>query len=606
MSEAAIVSSERARLKVLERLHILDSGYEKPFDRIVRMVASFFNVPNVGIHLLDDTTQWVKAFEGERFACPRDESVCQFILETNKLMVIPDLREDQRTRNLAIVIGQPYLRFYAGMPLITQDGYTVGTLCLIDMQPRGQLSIVQQSALQEFAALVTEVMELRVRYQRSEQALHTATEFDAATGLHNRATVIREGQHLLDAAGNGAVTAAIKVRLDRMSLVLRAAGQQGGLMVIRTVAKRLSALLGPDDLLGRGDGNNFILLHISQQQEDSVALNNWLNDMANRILATIAEPINLAEQKANITASLGLAIMNSDSPVYHVVDAASAASLGSRELGGNQARRFSVQEFSAFQDRISIETDLRESIIEAAFLVHYQPIVDMANHGRIVGAEALVRWPRGDKLPVGPDHFIPVAEEIGLIHELGLWVFSTACQDLANWQQQGHLLWVSVNLSPVQLNDPLLVEKLVKLTNAAGVAPRHIKLEITEGALETHFTEVNHTLNKLNEAGFTLAVDDFGTGHSSMNRVIRLPFDTLKVDRGFVSDCPDGAGAAVVTSMGALAHSLNMDLVAEGIETEQQERFLLEHGYRLGQGYRYAKPMPATMLTGLLNAQLKN
>ncbi|WP_214000482.1 EAL domain-containing protein [Arsukibacterium sp.] len=600
MSESNVVNLESARLNALERLHIVNSGYEQPFDRIVRMVADFFNVPNVGIHLLDDATQWVKAFAGEQFACPRDQSVCQFILETNQLMVIPDLREDERTRNLAIVTGAPHLRFYAGMPLITSDGYTIGTVCLIDMQPRGKLSAPQQKLFQEFAALITEVMELRVRYQRTEQALHTATDFDAATGLPNRATVIREGQRLLDNAGPQAATAVIKVRLDRMSLVLRTFGQQGGLTVVRTVAQRLSNLLGPDVYLGRGDGNNFILIHIGRQSEDSITLNNWLDDKANQVLAAIARPIVIGTQKANITASLGLALMNHHSAVYHVVDAASAASLGSRELGGNQARRFSAEEFSAFRERISIETELREAAIEKAFLLHYQPIVDIAEQGKVVGAEALIRWPREDKLPIGPDRFIPVAEEIGIIHELGLWVFNTACRDLASWQQHDQALWISVNLSPVQLSDPLLADKLVARAQQSGIACSQIKLEITEGALETHFTDVNQTLNKLHQAGFTLAIDDFGTGHSSMNRVIRLPFDSLKVDRGFVSDCPDGAGAAVVSSMASLASQLNMDLIAEGVETEQQEQFLLQLGYRLAQGYRYARPMSAEALTRYL------
>lgn len=600
MQQTNVVSMEGARLEALERLHIVNSSYEQPFDRIVRLVAHFFQVPNVGIHLLDDTTQWVKAFEGKEFSCPRDESVCQFILETNELMVIPDLREDVRTRNLAIVTGAPHLRFYAGMPLITSDGYTIGTLCLIDMQPRQRLTEPQQKLFQEFTALVTEVMEMRVRYQRSEQALHAATDFDAVTGLQNRATVIREGQHVLDQAGTDGATAVIKVRLDRMSLVLRSFGQQGGLTVVRTVAERLSTLLEPDVYLGRGDGNHFLLIHIGRNSNGNADLNNWLDKKAKQILAAIARPIAIGEQRANITASLGMALMDSQSAVYQVVDAASAASLGSRELGGNQARRFSNHEFSAFRERITLETELREAVIEQAFILHYQPVVDMAEQNKVVGAEALIRWPRQAKLSVGPDRFIPVAEEVGIIHELGLWVFSTACRDLANWQQQGKALWISVNLSPVQLSDPQLVEKLVAEAESAGITCQQIKLEITEGALETHFEEVNQTLNKLHQAGFTLAVDDFGTGHSSMNRVIRMPFDTIKIDRGFVSDCPHGAGAAVVTSMGALARQLQLDLIAEGVETEQQESFLLQHGYRLGQGYRYAKPMSAEALANHL------
>ncbi|MDX1676455.1 GGDEF and EAL domain-containing protein [Arsukibacterium sp.] len=591
---------ENARLDALDRLQIMHSGYEQPFDRIVRMVANLFDVPNVGIHLLDDSNQWVKAFEGQRFACPRDQSVCQFILEINELMVIPDLREDVRTRELAIVSGPPHLRFYAGMPLITSDGYTVGTLCLIDMQPRAGLDKAQQTQFQEFAALITEVMELRVHYQRTAQALHKATEFDAVTGLYNRVALIREGQRLLGQAGNDAATAVIKVRLDRMNLVLGSFGQQGGLAVMQTIAGRLSALSEPPVLLGRGNGNNFVLIRIGTDTDSQATLELWLNDMASRILTAVTQPIALAEHSINLTASLGLALMDNNTAVYHVVDAASAASLGSRELGGNQARRFSAEEFSAFRDRINIEAELRKAFSEQLFELHYQPIIDMSEQGQIRGAEALIRWPRPGNLPIGPDQFIPVAEEIGIISELGLWVFSTACRDLASWQQ-GRQLWIAVNLSPVQLTDPQLTDKLVSRAQAAGVSCSQIKLEITEGALETEYDSVSKTLRELHQAGFMLAVDDFGTGHSSMNRVIRMPFDALKVDRGFVSDCPDGAGAAVVTSMGALADQLNMELIAEGVETASQEAFLLQHGYRLAQGYRYARPMPADAFSNYLN-----
>lgn len=213
-----------------------------------------------------------------------------------------------------------------------------------------------------------------------------------------------------------------------------------------------------------------------------------------------------------------------------------------------------------------------------------------------------MRWPRGDKHAVGPDRFIPIAEETGLIHKLGLWVFEAACSDLAAWLRQGHDLWISVNLSPLQLDDPQLTEQLKRRTQAAGVDPSRIKLEITESALSTHINEIDYALQRLREAGFQLALDDFGTGHSSLARLIRMPFSTLKVDRGFVNDCPDGPGAAVVTSVSALAHDLHIDLVAEGVEHDGHERFLREHGYTLAQGYYYARPMSAEALTEHMGA----
>jgi EAL domain-containing protein (putative c-di-GMP-specific phosphodiesterase class I)/GGDEF domain-containing protein len=588
------------RVDALRRLQILDTEYEPPFDRIVAMVARLFGVPNVGIHLLDDERQWAKAFEGQRFNCAREDSVCQFTLDHDDLLVITDLREDSRTCRLDIVTGPPYVRFYAGIPLYTRENHAVGTLCVIDTEPRPPLDDEEVYWLRQYADLVIETMELRVEYHRSQQELKTVTEFDAVTGLRNRATLIREGQHMLDAVAGHAGVAAIKIRLDRMDLVTGATGQKGAHAVLRTCAERLGDLVGPEDRLARGDGDTFLLLRIGALRESANELEAWLDDRAERIRERLAQPIEIAGERLNVTASLGLAAFTDRSPVYHVIDAAAAASLGSRDAGGDCAHRFTPAAFDNFRERVSIEVELREAVAERELVLNYQPIVDMTAGGSIVGAEALVRWPRGDRQPVGPDRFVPVAEEIGLIHELGLWVFEAACHDLAAWRQRDWRLWVSINLSPLQLTDPALSEKLVERAQAAGVDCSQIKLEITESALSTHADEVAQTLEALSEAGFLLALDDFGTGYSSLARLIHMPFDTLKVDRAFVDDCPDGPGAAVVTSVATLASELGMQLVAEGVEHEGHQRFLLDHNYQYAQGYFYARPMPANALTAHL------
>lgn len=590
------------RLHALHRLHILDTDYEPPFDRIARMVAERFGVPSAGIHLLDNERQWVKAFEGQQFTCPREESVCQFTLSHDDLLIIPDLRKDPRTHNLPMVTGAPYVRFYAGMPLRTHEGHTIGTLCLFDYEPRAALDASEERWLRDYAGLVIETMELRADYHRSQQDLVSATEFDPISGLRNRASLIREGQKLLDTMPTPAGVAAIKVRLDRMELVAGATGQNGNNAVLRVAAERLETVLGPDDLLGRGDGDAFLIVRVRHLQADARPLDTWLEETGRQVRHRIAEPMTIDGQPINITASVGLAAFSHHSSVHHVVDAALAASLASQDNGGDQAQRFAPGAFAEFRKRVGVEADLREAIAQRAFAVHYQPIVDMAASGRTVGAEALVRWPRGDKPAVGPDHFIPMAEQTGLISELGLWVFDKACQDLASWLRQGHDLWISVNLSPLQLDDPRLTEKLTRCAQAAGVDCSRIKLEITESALATHIDEIAHAFQQLRSAGFLLALDDFGTGHSSLARLIRMPFDTLKVDRVFINDCPGGPGAAVVTSVSALAKDLGMKLVAEGVEHEEHERFLQGHGYTLAQGYHYARPMAADALTDHLAA----
>lgn len=594
--------AEQARLATRHRLQILDTDSEPPFDHVVRMVANLFGMPSVGIHLLDDERQWVKAFESQPFSCPREESVCQFAVAHDDLLVIPDLREDSRTRDLGIVTGEPHVRFCACMPLRTSEGHAVGTLRLIDFTPRPELDAGEVRWLRQFADLVTKIMEVRVEHHRSQQDLFKAMEFDAVTGLRNQASILREGQRLLDAMLGSGIVAVVKIRLDRMELLVGATGQTGGSDTLRVVAERLGTMVGPDDLLGRGNGDTFLIVRVSQVALDDDQLKSWLDATASQVLTRLAEPMTIAGQRVDITASIGLAAFTDNSPVHIVVDAAGAASLASQDNGGNQARHFTPEVWIHFRERVTIEADLREAVANYALSVHYQPIVDISQGGLVVGAEALARWPRGDKCVVGPDQFIPIAERLGLIHDLGLQVFGTACRDLAAWLSQGQDLWISVNLSPPQLDDPQLVDKLTECARVAGVDCARIKLEITESGLSLHLNEVDHMLRQLREAGFLLVLDDFGTGNSSLARMIRMPFDTIKVDRGFVSDCPAGLGAAVVMSVSSLARHLGMKLVAEGVEHEAHERFVREHGYTLAQGYYYARPMPAEALTNLFAA----
>lgn len=199
-----------------------------------------------------------------------------------------------------------------------------------------------------------------------------------------------------------------------------------------------------------------------------------------------------------------------------------------------------------------------------------------------------------------PAFFIPLAEEIGVIDELGRRVFEQACQQLAVWHAAGHRLWISVNLAPAQLDAPDLCRELEHMVREAGIEPTDIKLEVTESSLNRDYAAAQRVLGELREAGFRLALDDFGTGFSSLSRIIRLPFSVIKLDRGFVSDCPGGPGAAVVSSLSDLAASLGMETVAEGIETAEQQAYVRAEGVQYGQGYYYAAPLyPAGFLEWL-------
>jgi EAL domain-containing protein (putative c-di-GMP-specific phosphodiesterase class I) len=230
------------------------------------------------------------------------------------------------------------------------------------------------------------------------------------------------------------------------------------------------------------------------------------------------------------------------------------------------------------------------------WVLHYQPIVELVD-GEMVGVEALIRWRQPDGSLVGPAEFIPLAEEMGLIGTIGDWVVRHLCLQAMVWQREGLNHYVSFNLSPRQLWQPEAVQKILAQVDAMGVNPTSLVVEITESAAMRDPERTQRVLEEMHSRGLRLAIDDFGTGYSSLARLRNLPVDVLKIDRRFVHDVPDDPDAAsMVKAIVGLAHSLSMQPLAEGIETEEQRRFLIEHGCLLGQGFHFSPPVPASQI----------
>ncbi|MEX2490081.1 MAG: EAL domain-containing protein [Pseudomonadales bacterium] len=253
----------------------------------------------------------------------------------------------------------------------------------------------------------------------------------------------------------------------------------------------------------------------------------------------------------------------------------------------------------AKRQEIKFEGELELAVTDRELVLFYQPILDLSCD-EVVGAEALLRWPQpAGHAPIGPDQFIPVAEELGFMERLGTQVFEDACRQLKCWQElpSNGAFWVSVNVAPVQLCDPGLAERFLAITQATGVSPSCVKLEITEKALEQDLDQINTVLDELVSAGFNLALDDFGIGYSTLARIIDIPFNIIKVDRTFVRQTPDGRGAGVVASLSQLSKYLEVDALGEGVETVAHETFLRDCNYRYAQGFYYAKPMASADFT---------
>ncbi len=593
--------NDPARLEALYRLDILDSEPEEAFDAITRLASTLFDVPIATIHLLDDERQWVKAATDSAHAgeAPVQETVCQYTVRDDEVLVIPDLTDDPRFRDAEFVTGEKALRFYAGAPLRTREGHNVGTLCLMDRRVRPPLDGKGLRLLCQLAEVVVDTMELRSAQDQARRTLLRAVEEDALTGLMSRRGILLHLQRLL---GSEMETppeiAMIKVRLGRLGQVLRGYGSAVSNQILQDMAERIQETCHSDELLARLDETTFLIARVFPSDvtsTDESTLEAWADARAREVVACVDEPFTVDGDTFHLSATAGVVRSPRDGvDAYGLLDAADEASASAehRAAGRGIIQWGASGESGKHRHKLSLERRLRTAVDRGEFALAYQPIVDLQNDYSSVGAEALIRWPQDDGSMIGPDLFIPLAEELGLIHPMGLWVFETACEALRHWQEAtGRDLWTSVNLSPLQLHDPRLAERLAGMATAAGVNPRQIKLEITESALIERFDEVSGLLDALTEVGFPLALDDFGTGHSSLSRLINLPFSILKVDRVFVSDSPHGPGAAVVASLVELARSLRLEALGEGIESEAHETFLRGNGYRFGQGYRYARPL---------------
>jgi EAL domain-containing protein (putative c-di-GMP-specific phosphodiesterase class I) len=321
--------------------------------------------------------------------------------------------------------------------------------------------------------------------------------------------------------------------------------------------------------------------------------------VAEKLLAEVARPCELAGREMNISVSLGLAMFPQDgTTVESLMKHADAAMYRAKREGRNRYHFFSPSLDEVATHRLQLESDIREGLAQRQFVVYYQPLLD-ATTGMVTGAEALVRWQRSPQLLMAPSQFIEVAEECGLIVPLGEQVLEQACQQLSLWKSQGKTLnRLAINVSPVQFAHPGFVTQLMQTVHRHGVDPQHIELEITETALMRQPEQTLLVLQQVRASGMKVALDDFGTGYSSLSHLRRFPVSTIKVDRSFVSEMHHAShDRQLVEAILAMAHSLQLSVVAEGVENTQQAQILKTLGCDTMQGYLFSPPVDAATMT---------
>jgi diguanylate cyclase (GGDEF)-like protein len=433
---------------------------------------------------------------------------------------------------------------------------------------------------------------------RAERDCRYLTHFDRLTGLPNRNRLLERMRELVDGDTATPTAAVLVINLDRFKLVNNTTGHEAGDQLLLQAVRRLQTIVRENDMLARQAADEFIVLVDGDDpRETGDGHESQAVRTAQRVIETMRRPIQVAGYDYYVGASVGISHVDADTTdLQATLRQAGTAMRQAKEGGGNTWSIYSGELTEWHTRRLSLEGQLHRAIDRGEFVLHYQPIVDLES-GELKGVEALVRWPQADGSLLGPDAFIPVAEETGLMEGLGHWVFDTACRQLRAWQDAGLDPYVSVNLSVHQLLRPRLAQDFSEVIAATGATARRIELEVTESAMMTDPGRTERIVRSLHERGLGIALDDFGMGYSSLSRLKHLPITTLKIDKDFVLGLPsDPAERTIVRSIVQLAENLRVRAVAEGIETAEHRRALRAIGCRFGQGFHFSEPVPAEML----------
>lgn len=434
--------------------------------------------------------------------------------------------------------------------------------------------------------------------KRMEEDLIHLAHHDALTNLPNRTLLHdRLSQAIVYANRSGRHVAAMLIDLDRFKNINDSLGHDAGDRVIVETGRRLCCNTRDGDTVARLGGDEFVVILADVAREEDVAV------LAQQILEGMMEPMLVSGEKLYLSGSIGISLFPKDGrDGQNLLQNADTAMYQSKACGGNTFQ-FYAQEMNALTlERLKLEARLRQALEQHEFVLHYQPQVDIAS-GVIVGVEALIRWQPPGQALVPPNDFIPIAEETGLIVQIGEWVLRTACAQQSAWRRAGSpVIRMAVNLSARQFRQNDIVKMVSQVLHETDCSAASLELEITESVIMENVEAATETLRELSEMGVHLSIDDFGTGYSSLSYLKRFPIHTLKIDRSFIMDISDHKDdAAIAKAIILLAHSMNLRVIAEGVETKKQLDFLEEHGCNQMQGYLFSPPLPAEQIEALFN-----
>jgi diguanylate cyclase (GGDEF)-like protein/PAS domain S-box-containing protein len=456
-----------------------------------------------------------------------------------------------------------------------------------------------ENAMRHYVAIASDISAIKKTEERLEHLAH----HDSLTNLPNR---ILFSDRLLQAVAlakrNKKMIAVMLLDLDRFKEVNDTLGHRLGDQLLIEVSRRLKNSIREVDTISRLGGDEFAIILSDISDIESAA------QVAQHFMQSVSEPFEIENHEIFITTSIGITIYPADSDeMESLLKNADTAMYHAKSRGKNNFQFFTNEMNNRIIEKLFIESKLRRALDHKEFQLYFQPQVE-AETGCIVGMEALLRWVNPELGDMPPSKFIPIAEDTGLIIPIGAWVIQEACRQAMSWQEDGvPILNLSVNLSARQFHKQTVVEMISGILKETGFDPRHLELEITESVIMQDVDDNIQTLRSLKDLGLRLSIDDFGTGYSSLNYLKRFPIDVLKIDQSFVRDITsDPDNSSVVSAIIALAHSLNLKVIAEGVETAEQLEFLREHKCDEVQGYLFSRPILGSMVKDLFARTLDN
>jgi len=600
------VEKENQRLDELYSLDLLDSAPEERFDRLTRLARHIFDVPFALVSLVDQDRQWFKSRQGLAITeTPRSIAICDHAIQESSHLIVPDLATDARFAHNPMVTGSPHFRFYAGVVLRSDEGQPLGTLCILDSEPRAGLDDKQLALLMELGSMVEREMNQEHRLDHWRQSLVQRTLYQP-DGLPGEQLFCEQSGKALE---NTSEAAMVVLGVNEYALSILELSSTEHAQLNQELAKRVASLFRLADHIGTlGNGRYAALFILDNKAALRATTNRQRRHLAARALqAEFSRPLKVANRRVYPTLGISLFPGNADC-VEQLLLKAELARPG-KMTGANRAIGFySSDEEAQLQRSAFIETRLRQAIADNQLRMNYQPKFDLAS-GRISGLEALVRWHDPVLGEVSPADFIPIAERSDIIRDLTDWVLAAVCHQYARWSEAGlgADITIAVNLSADDLLRPNFLHWLRALLEHTGMPARALVLEITEGSLIDNVALAAEHIREAKALGLSVHIDDFGTGYSSLSQLHRLPLDALKVDRSFVNEIGRcSTGEMVTHAIIGLAKSLRLSVVAEGIETDAQLEALRKLGCHHVQGFLLSRPLEAPAVSGLLTQHLSS